>query len=84
MAAHPRSLIVVAFALFAYNERERMAALCGEITAMIEDNSGLSREEKDKLQGELLLLLSFTRYNDISAMSALHRRATASYAGKPP
>ena len=75
LAAHPRSMIVVAFALFAYNERERLAELCEGITAMIEGNGALSRREKDGLQGELLLLFSFTKYNDISAMSALHRKA---------
>lgn len=72
--AHPRALIPLAFALFFLGENEKLLSMQGEIEACIRE-SALLQEEKDALQGEMELLLSFLEYNRIDAMSARHRRA---------
>lgn len=72
--AYPRALPPLAFALFFLGENEKLLSMRGEIEACIRE-SGLPQGEKNALQGEMELLLSFLEYNRIDAMSARHRRA---------
>ncbi len=74
---HPQALLVFMLLLFYahdipeihryYALFQRSMALCTE----------LSKRERDQLEGEALLRLSFLRFNDISAMSAYHRKIHA-------
>ena len=44
---------------------------------VVEENAALSDEERGNLLGECDLIMSFLCYNDIGAMSQLHRRASS-------
>lgn len=48
----------------------------------ISENTALSAQEKGDLRGECDLIMSFLCYNDISAMSRLHRSASAQMSRK--
>ena len=73
---HPVALLVYAMALMTFNETELFQKTCGELALLIREGD-LDKERRDKLTGELELLLSFTRYNDIVGMSEHHKRACA-------
>ena len=53
-----------------------MLELKALLLAAIEEHPALSEEERGNLLGECDLILSFLCYNDISAMSRLHRSAS--------
>lgn len=71
---HPESMVPLAFILFFINEIEKMAETVGEIMALVEA-CDLPQEKKNAILGETELLISFTEYNDIAAMSRHHRKA---------
>lgn len=74
---HPRALLVFMLLLFYGRdipEMRRYHALFQRSMALCTD---LSRRERDQLEGEALLRLSFLCFNDISAMSAYHRQIRA-------
>ncbi len=71
---HPVALLVYAMALITFNEMELFAKVCEEVTDLIQ-NSSLDPNEIDNLKGELELLSSFKRYNDIMGMSEHHKKA---------
>lgn len=71
---HPVALLVYAMSLMTFNEMELFQKTCGELALMIEDGS-MDANSRSNLTGELELLLSFTRYNDIMGMSEHHKRA---------
>lgn len=73
---HPVALLVYAMALMAFNEMDLFQKTCSELALLIRD-SNMDAESAQSLTGELELLLSFTRYNDIMAMSEHHKRACA-------
>lgn len=73
---HPVAILIFAMALMTFNEMELFQTTCNELTLMIK-NSHMDANCKDALAGELELLLSFTRYNDIMEMSEYHKRACA-------
>jgi LuxR family maltose regulon positive regulatory protein len=71
---YPASIVPLAFTLFFFHENEKLLALKEEIDAVIAE-SELPQAQKNGLQGEMELLLSFLEYNRIDAMSKRHRRA---------
>ena len=71
---HPRAILSMAFCLFIIGETGKLAELREEILEIIR-NSDLPAGEKDSLEGEYELLISFLEYNRISDMSRHHRRA---------
>lgn len=73
---HPVALLVYAMALMAFNKMDLFQKTCSELALLIRD-SNMDAESVDSLAGELELLLSFTRYNDIMGMSEHHKRACA-------
>jgi hypothetical protein len=73
---HPVALLVYAMALMTFNEMSLFQKTCSELALLIQDSS-MDAESIDALTGELELLLSFTRYNDIMGMSEHHKRACA-------
>ncbi|MGE4485806.1 MAG: LuxR C-terminal-related transcriptional regulator [Oscillospiraceae bacterium] len=73
---HPVALLVYAMALMTFNEMDLFQQTCSELALLIRD-SEMDTESAQSLTGELELLLSFTRYNDIMGMSEHHKRACA-------
>lgn len=71
---HPVALLVYAMSLMTFNETELFQRNCGELALIIE-NGSLDTVSRNNLLGELELVLSFARYNDIAAMSEHHKRA---------
>ena len=71
---HPQALLVFMLLLFYGRdipEMQRYHALFQRSMALCTD---LSKQERNQLEGEALLRLSFLCFNDISAMSAYHRQ----------
>lgn len=73
---HPVALLVYAMALMTFHEMDLFQQTCSELALLIRD-SNMDAERAESLRGELELLLSFTRYNDIMGMSEHHKRACA-------
>lgn len=73
---HPVALLVYAMALMTFHEMDLFQQTCSELALLIGD-SNMDAERAESLRGELELLLSFTRYNDIMGMSEHHKRACA-------
>jgi LuxR family maltose regulon positive regulatory protein len=73
---HPVALLVYAMALMTFNETELFQKTCSELSLLIQEG-GLDADRVEALTGELELLLSFTRYNDIMGMSEHHKKACA-------
>ncbi|MEN6315911.1 MAG: LuxR C-terminal-related transcriptional regulator [Clostridiaceae bacterium] len=73
---HPIALLVYAMSLMTFNEMGLFKKTCDELALLIRDGS-MDAESINGLTGELELLLSFTRYNDIMGMSEHHKRACA-------
>ena len=63
--------------MFTWRQIPKMLELKALLLAAIEEHPALSEEERGNLLGECDLILSFLCYNDISAMSRLHRSASA-------
>jgi LuxR family maltose regulon positive regulatory protein len=74
-AEYLSTLIVFAFALFIYNERDRLTALCREIEDALSSNRRLTEAEKNRLSGEMVFLTAFLAHNDFAKMSDGYRRA---------
>lgn len=79
---HPVSVVKIIFILFGAGRYEEFGRWCGEMSALC-DGSSLPEPEKNRLSGELSLLTSFTRFNDISEMGALMRCAHELLGGRP-
>ncbi len=73
---HPMALLVYAMALVTFNETVLFQKACLELAQLIQ-SGGLDDERRDELAGELELLTSFGKYNDIMGMSEHHKRACA-------
>ena len=75
--AHPAALLVLMRCMFNWRNIPKMMEIKELILKSIEINKEMSPEEKGNLLGESDLVTSFLMYNDISAMSSLHRSASA-------
>ena len=73
---HPMALLVYAMALVTFNETALFQKACLELAQLMQ-SGGLDDERRDELAGELELLTSFGKYNDIISMSEHHKRACA-------
>ena len=71
---HPMALLVYAMALVTFNETALFQKVCTELVQLIQQGD-LDDEYRDELAGELELLMSFGKYNNIMAMSEHHQRA---------
>lgn len=74
---HPNALTVGMLAMFTFNRIEGLYRLKSLLLKSLEINEALSEEAKNNLLGDAEISESFTAFNDISAMSAYHRRACA-------
>ena len=77
LKAHPLALLVLMRRMFTWRQIPRMMALKSLLLAAIEEHPELPERERGDLLGECDLIMSFLCYNDISAMSRLHRSASA-------
>ena len=74
---HPLALLVLMRSMFNWRNIPKMMELKALLLAAIQENPQLSDRERGDLLGECDLIMSFLCYNDISAMSRLHRSASA-------
>ena len=72
---YPRALPVFAFALFIYNEKERLTALCDKIQKILSKDKNITRRDKNVLSGELLFITAFLSHNDFAKMGKGYLRA---------
>ncbi len=77
LVSYPQTLSIITFELFragSYTEFQKGCILMEEMASCPEQH-GFSNEDVRILNGQLALLQSFTAFNDIEKMSALHHRA---------
>ena len=77
LKAYPFAILVLMRRMFTWRQIPKTLELKALLLTAIEDHPELSEEERGNLLGECDLILSFLCYNDISAMSRLHRSASA-------
>ena len=74
---HPFAILVLMRCMFNWRQIPKMMELKELLLTTVAEHPEWSQEEKGNLLGECDLILSFLMYNDISAMSRLHRSASA-------
>ncbi|MDO4482566.1 MAG: LuxR family transcriptional regulator, partial [Bacillota bacterium] len=74
---YPLALLVLMRRMFTWRQIPKMMELKSLLLTSIEEHPELSAEERGNLLGECDLIMSFLCYNDISAMSRLHRSASS-------
>jgi LuxR family maltose regulon positive regulatory protein len=79
---HPVALLVIAICFFSYNETEHFAAVCEETGLLLQQNAAAENQSLREIEGELELLLSFTKYNDLKKMGE-HIKAACSLMERP-
>ena len=77
LKAHPLALLVLMRSMFNYQNIPKMLELKDLLLTAIREQPELSPQERGNLLGECDLIMSFLCYNDISAMSRLHRSASS-------
>lgn len=75
--AYPVAMLVYARRLFTFNMRAECTATLDDLLYNLSTNTTLTESEKNNLLGEVELVNSFLKYNNIKAMSIHHRRACA-------
>lgn len=76
LKAYPFAILVLMRRMFTWRQIPKMLELKALLLSAIEEHPEISEEERGNLLGECDLILSFLCYNDISAMSRLHRSAS--------
>lgn len=76
LKSYPFAILVLMRRMFTWRQIPKMLELKALLLKAIEEHPELSEEERGNLLGECDLILSFLCYNDISAMSRLHRSAS--------
>ena len=77
LKAHPLSILVLMRCMFNWRQIPKMMELKALLLTAIEEQPEMPEQERGNLLGECDLILSFLGYNDISAMSRLHRSASS-------
>ena len=76
LKAHPLALLVLMRSMFNWRRIPKMLELKELLLSAIDEDPDMDRSERGNLLGECDLIMSFLMYNDISAMSRLHRSAS--------
>ena len=76
LKVYPFAILVLMRRMFTWRQIPKMLELKALLMSAIKEHPELSEEERGNLLGECDLILSFLCYNDISAMSRLHRSAS--------
>ena len=74
---HPLSILVLMRCMFYRRLIPKMMDMKALLMSAIEEHPEMPTDERGNLLGECDLIMSFLCYNDISAMSRLHRSASA-------
>ena len=74
---HPSTIVACMVKLFSFNNIPEIYRLKGLLLKSLEQNTTLTERERNDLLGDAEVSESFLCYNNISAMSAYHRRACA-------
>ena len=77
LMAHPPAILVLMRSMFNWRNIPKMMELKALLMTALEEHRELSPAERGDLLGECDLIMSFLCYNDIAAMSRLHRSASA-------
>lgn len=77
LKANPFAILVLMRRMFTWRQIQKMMELKALLLTAIEKHPELSAEERGNLLGECDLIISFLCYNDIWAMSRLHRSASS-------
>ena len=72
---HHYGMLEYSMHLFIHRETELFEKTCEELSFNIENDSELDIEKRDRLLGELELLLSFSEFNDLKKMTERHQKA---------
>ena len=72
---HPDAVCVLMRKLFSFREIPELLRLRALLLDALQPGGEWSEEERENYLGECDLVMSFLRYNDIAAMSVLHRSA---------
>ncbi len=76
MLKHPVALLTIMKVLFSFGQMAEMIEIKKLLARSLEENTAMDQTEKNNLLGESELIMGFTAYNDIQAMSSFHRRAS--------
>ena len=74
-ARHHYALLIYAMHLFVHKELELFHKVCEEVSNQMNADRSLAPNLRNRLLGELELLLSFAEFNDLKKMSARHKKA---------
>ena len=74
---NPAAILVLMRRLFTWRQIPKMMELKALLSQAIDEQPGMTAEERGNLLGECDLIMSFLMYNDISKMSRLHRSASS-------
>ncbi len=77
LKANPFAILVLMRRMFTWRQIPKMMELKVLLLTAMEEHPELSEEERGNLLGECDLIMSFLCYNDIRAMSRLHRSASS-------
>jgi LuxR family maltose regulon positive regulatory protein len=72
---HHLALLIYAIRLFTFNKKDLFQKTCAEVFENIQTDRKLEPKSQNQLLGEFELIISFTKYNDIKAMSVHHQKA---------
>ena len=74
-ARHPYALLIYAMHLFVHKELALFHNVCEEISHHMNADREMAPDLRNRLLGELELLLSFAEFNDLKKMSERHKKA---------
>lgn len=74
-ARHPYALLIYAMHLFVHKELALFQNVCEEVSNNINTDRGMAPDLRNRLLGELELLLSFAEFNDLKKMTGRHKKA---------
>ncbi len=77
LVRHPFAIVVCMVKMFSFHNIPEIKRMKSLLLKALEQDTALTPQEHDNLLGDAELSESFLCYNDISAMSAYHRRACA-------
>ena len=81
LCGNPWAVLVLMRRLFTWRQIPKMLELKNMLIGYVKKSTELSDTEKGDILGECDLIMSFLCYNDILAMSALHRSASRQMSG---
>ncbi|MEA1959904.1 MAG: LuxR C-terminal-related transcriptional regulator [Bacillota bacterium] len=72
---HPYAQLIYAMNLFVHGELTLFHKTCSEISIFLSKDAKMNQAMRNRILGELELMLSFSEFNDLKKMSIHHRKA---------